>query len=203
MALKDDEGRWIDGTGDAIPPKYIDKWDKDQDRLVNKLIKKAEKVNDAISKLRDECFDEIEKFMDETEKQYDIKVKTKGGNKSLTDFSHTMKVDLVVAHQIRFDDRLALAKSIIDECIKKWSKGSDDKIRLLIEQAFQVDKKGNLDKDRVLGLKKLKIKDEDWKRAMQIINDSTKVVGSKRYIRFAMKNAKDQWTSIPIDIARV
>ena len=202
MALKDKDGKWIDANGNPIPVKYIDQVDKNRDRLVNRLMKQAEGVNERICKLREEAFEEIEKFIVETERKYNVNVRTKGGNKAFIDFSNTIKVQVQVAHTIQFDERLSLAKAIIDECINRWSEGSDDKIKLLIEQAFKVDKKGNLDKDRVLGLRQLKIKDKEWRKAMDIISDSMKVIGSKQYISFKRKNAKGDWDAVSLDIAR-
>lgn len=202
MAIKDKDNRWIDSAGNAIPVKYIDPVDKNRDRLVNKLMKQAKAVSDRICNLRESAFDDIENFINETEERYDVKVRTKGGNKILTDFSNTLKIEIRVAHTIEFDERLNMAKTIIDECIKRWSEGSDDKIKLLIDQAFKVDRKGNLDKDRVLGLRQLKIKDKEWRKAMGIISDSTKVVGSKQYIKFSRKNEKGVWETVNLDIAR-
>ena len=202
MAQKDKDGKWIDGTGNAIPVKYIDPVDKNRDRLVNRLMKKAEDLSEKICKLREDAFEEIESFIVETEKKYNVNVRTKVGNKAFIDFSNTIKVQVQVAHTIQFDERLSLAKAIIDECIKRWSEGSDDKIKLLIDQAFKVDKKGNLDKDRVLGLRSLKINDNEWRKAMDIISDSTKVIGSKRYISFKKKNEKGDWDAVSLDIAR-
>jgi hypothetical protein len=106
-----------------------------------------------------------------------------------------------VAKNIEFDEKLALAKTIIDDCIRRWSDGANDKIMLLIDEAFKVDKKGNIDRDRVLSLRKLKIKDREWIRAMDIIAESMVIVGARTYVKFSVKNASGVWISIPLDIA--
>ncbi|MCP3923021.1 MAG: DUF3164 family protein [Desulfobacterales bacterium] len=202
MAEKDKEGRWIDGSGNPIPPKYIDGIDKKRDQLVVRSIKNALKLNERITTFKAKVFDDIESFLNYIEERYNVSERTKGGNKIYTDFSNTIKVEVKVTKHISFDERLSLAKSIIDECIKRWSETSHDNIRVLIEQAFIVDKKGNLDKDRILGLRKIKIKDKDWVKAMGIISDSIKIDGSKTYIQFYHKDKSDNWETIPIDIAR-
>ncbi len=202
MAVKNEQGHWIDGRGNPIPTKYIDPIDKAQDKLVSRLIKQATAVSEKITKLRDSTFQEIDQFMADMEARYDVKVKTAKGNKSLTDFSHTLKVEIATANLISFDERLKLAKALIDDCIKRWSKDSNDNLKVLVDDAFKVDKKGNLDKDRILSLRNVKIKDADWKKAMEIITDSIKVVGSKQYIRFWQKRSDGGWESIPLDIAR-
>ena len=203
MAVKDEQGRWIDGKGDAIPVKYIDPIDKKRDRMVNRLVKKATDISGRLSDLSEQIDAETEKFMNEAEAKYDMKIRTEKGNKQFTDFSNTMKIELKMANFIDFDERLQMAKSLIDKCIKKWSGESDDKIRILVEHAFKVDKKGNLDKRRILGLKNLRIKDDDWKKAMKLIGESVTVVSRKRYVKFSVKDDKGNWVHVPLDISDV
>ena len=202
MAIKDKKGRWIDSKGDAIPPKYIDPVEKKRDQLVEKLICQAKKLNKQIVKFKTATLADIEKYLDEVEKMYGVKVKTKEGNKILASFSNTEKVMVKINKFIDFDERLSIAKTLIDECITRWSKGADDKIKLLVEDAFKVDKQGNLDKERILSLRKIKIKSKDWQKAMEIIADSVKVVGKRTYLVFLIKDVKGVWESITLDIAR-
>ena len=202
MAIKDEQNRWIDPSGNAIPAKYIDPVLKDRDRVVCKLVKKAERVHQLIAELKTLSFDDIEKYLENTEKRYGVSEKTSEGNKCLTDFSGRQKVEIKVHKDLKFDDRLSLAKSLIDGCLKRWSKNADDKIKMIVDRTFRVDKKGNVDRDRVLELREHKFKDQDWIKAMEIIADSLQVVGSRRYITFAKKNDNGPWESIALDISR-
>jgi hypothetical protein len=88
-----------------------------------------------------------------------------------------------VADFLVFDERLQVAKSIVDECIHEWVPGSGDEIRALIEHAFQVDKAGRVSTERILSLRKLDIQHDRWKAAMQAISDSVQVASSKSYVR--------------------
>lgn len=202
MAIQDEQGRWIDAQGKPIPVRYVDQSDKMRDRLVMKLARQAEKLSRQITDFKITAFDEIEKYLDRLEKMYNINSRTKVGNKVLTDFSNTMKIEIRVIKLIDFDDRLILAKSIIDDCIKRWSKGANDKLLLLVEEAFKVDNRGKLDKTRIMALRRWNIQDEQWRKAMDIIADSIKVVNTKSYIRFSVKNEKGDWEAIPLDIAK-
>jgi len=203
MAVKDERGNWIDAKGDAIPPKYIDPVDKKRDVLVEKLIRKAVKLSKALAEFKEEAFDEIEKYLSWVKEKYGVNLYTDKGNKQLSNFSNTQRIDVLVASIVEFDERIAMAKQLIDECIHEWSGGANDKIRMLVEHAFKVDKKGNLDKQRILSLKQLKINDKKWKRAMELINDSLKIVNKRRYIRFLVKNEKGEFETIFLDIAKL
>jgi len=203
MAKKDSKGLWIDAQGNHIPVKYIDPVDKKRDKMVCGLIKKAEKLQTQLRIFKFNSIEAIAKYLTDVEDIYNVKVKTKGGNKILTDFSNTIRVEIKIAKFIDFDDRLSLAKNLIDSCIKRWSEGSNDKIKLLVDDAFKVDKQGNLDKNRILSLRKLKIKDKEWDKAMLIIADSVKVIGRREYLRFSKKDRDGIWHSLPLDIAAI
>ena len=91
---------------------------------------------------------------------------------------------LASADNIEFDEQLQVAKELIDECLTEWCDGANAKLAVIVKDAFKVDRKGRLDKNRILGLRKYEIEDEKWKRAMEAIGNSVSVTGRRRYIRF-------------------
>ena len=103
---------------------------------------------------------------------------------------------------ITFDERLQAAKALIEECIQGWSKGSNANIKVLVNDAFQVDQQGKISTGRVLRLRRLDIKDEAWQRAMQAISDSLRVSSTKPYIRFYERDdATGEYQAINLDVA--
>ncbi|MEI5604369.1 DUF3164 family protein, partial [Streptomyces brasiliscabiei] len=84
------------------------------------------------------------------------------------------KVQRSIGEHRVFDERIQAAKAKIDECIKRWSEGSSDQIKALVDLAFRVDKQGNIDVNQVLSLRQLNINDSDWIEAMDAIADSIK-----------------------------
>jgi len=200
MAVKNENGHWVDPSGNAIPIKYVKKYDKRLDQVVTRLAGHARRASGAIVKLKEKAFDDVAQFIRDAEKMYGMTVRTAQGNKVLTDFSNTLKIEIKVNKIIDFDNRLQMAKGIIDVCLKRWSEGSDDKIKLIVDRAFSVDNKGRLDRDRILDLRNIDIKDPDWKQAMDLINESIRIVGKRTYIRFWEKK-NGTWCTIPLDIA--
>jgi hypothetical protein len=203
MAVKDTQGRWLDPVGDPIPPKYIDMPVKKRDRMVERLAKQAAKISEQITSYRRKVEADVEAYLVDLDKTYGINARTKAGNKILSNFSNTVKLEVRRVKFLAFDERLALAKALIDDCIRRWSAGADDKIMLLVNDAFKVDKKGNIDRDRVLSLRKLKIKDKDWKKAMHIIAESMVVVSARTYLSVSVKDKDGRWRNVPLDIADV
>ena len=67
-----------------------------------------------------------------------------------------------------------------------------------------MDKEGNLNTSRILGLRRVEIQDPRWLRAMQAISESVQVVSSKAYVRlYERVGDSDKYVPIPLDVAGV
>ena len=45
--------------------------------------------------------------------------------------------------------------------------------------------------------------DERWQRAMNALRDAIRVIGSKEYVRFGIRDSFDgEWTTVSIDLAK-
>ncbi|MFT4191664.1 MAG: DUF3164 family protein [Comamonas sp.] len=194
-------GYWENANGALIPVSKIKDIDKDRHRTVIGLIEVAKRQQAQLADCKAKSFKAIEEFIDRSAAQYEVAVGGAKGNVSLMSFDGKYKVQRQVSPSIQFDERLQAAKVLIDECIQGWSKGSNANIRALINDAFQVDQAGKISTGRVLGLRRLKIDDEQWRQAMDLISDSMLVVDSKAYIRFYERDAEGKYQPISLDIA--
>ena len=96
------------------------------------------------------------------------------------------------------------AKALIDECVHAWAEGANDNIKALVNHAFQTDKEGKINTSRVLGLRRLDIRDAKWQQAMQAIADSIQTASTKPYVRFYKRNdVTGEYNSINLDVAAV
>ncbi|MFC0349713.1 DUF3164 family protein [Undibacterium danionis] len=189
-------------VGHLVPVSLVAPIDKQRDQLVQELIQKAVGVKEALTAFKAQAFGDIAAFVDLSMEQYQAKLGGKKGNVTLFSFDGKYKVQFAVSEKIQFDERLQAAKSLIDECIKDWSQGSSPEIQVLVQDAFKTDSEGNLNHARILGLRRLDIKDERWNNAMKAIGESVQVVGSKQYVRFYERRGDtDQYDAIPLDMA--
>ncbi len=183
----------------AIKPEHVE-----EDELVRRLTIKAAKVNEALAALRAEVFDEVMAYRELLAEKYNVKRRGTKGNITLTTVDTSLKLAIQVSDTLTFGPELEVAKDIIDGCIRRWSQDSNDNIRALIDQAFQVDKQGKLNTDRILSLKRLKITDEtgEWEKAMTVISDSVRVMASKEHARFySVDKETGNASRIPLDLA--
>ncbi|MGD9638351.1 MAG: DUF3164 family protein [Alphaproteobacteria bacterium] len=196
------EGCMKDAKGRFVPENLVKDVDKLEDQLVRKIMSFAFELNAQISRFKGHSFEDIGAFMDILADKYGVKRGGKKGNLSLSTFDGEMKVAVQVAEHLEFGNELQIAKQLVDECISKWAEGSNDKIRALVEHAFQTDKEGKINREALFALRRLQIDDEDWKRAMEALTDSIRVVGSKQYMRFYFrKSSEEKFSTLTIDLA--
>lgn len=195
------EGYLQDALGRLVPVEMVKDVDKLRDELVREISKKAEEVSALLAEAKKRWFADINAFIDTSAEEHGVKWGGVKGNVSLLSFDGAWKVQLSTDEYLTFDERLQVAKQLVDECLHAWSEGSRPEIRAIINDAFQVDRKGRINQRRILSLRKLKIEDPQWRKAMEAIGDSLQVAGSKEYIRIYRRIAADQWEQIPLDFA--
>ncbi|WP_334158680.1 DUF3164 family protein [Oryzomicrobium sp.] len=195
--MKDNQGR-------LVPIETIRPIDIERDKLVADIVAKARALREQIAAFKAGVFGDVAAFIELSAEQYGAKVGGQKGNVTLVSFDGRYKVVRAISERLTFDERLQAAKALIDECITDWSKGSSPQIQALVHDAFQVDKEGNINTGRVLGLRRIAIDDERWNKAMTAIGEAVQVTGSKSYIRvYEQVGDTDQYAPIPLDIAAV
>jgi hypothetical protein len=197
------DGYMMDGKGRLVPVDMIKDLDKARDGFVCELIGKVKELNSIMVDFKAEVMDDIGAFVDLSAEQYGAHLGGIKGNVQLSSFDGRYRIKLVMAETVSFDERLQAAKKLVDECITEWAEGSKNEIKVLVTDAFDVDKEGNICTWKVLSLRRYKINDDRWKRAMDAISESLHTVSVKPYIRFYEKNAAGQMVQISLDVATV
>lgn len=192
-----------DAKGRLVPIGLVKDIDKLEDQLVHKILGYADGLNQQIARFKGHTFDDIGTFLDLLAEKYNWKPKDGAkGNMTFVTFNGCMKVQVAISDTLVFGPELQIAKGLIDECIAEWSEGSCDEIRALVEHAFRTDKEGQVSREAVFSLRKISIDDQRWINAIQAINDSIRIQGSKTYLRFYRRdNPTDRWQNVTIDLA--
>lgn len=192
-----------DAKGNLIPLENIKETDLLRDELVMEIVAKAQAVRDTIAEFKQSAMDDIAAFAQLSAEKYGAKLGGAKGNIRLMSFDGAYRIALAMQDTLSFDERLAAAKALIDECINEWTAGSRPELKALINDAFQVDKEGNISTTRVLGLRRLSIDDEKWHRAMDALSDSVQVQTSKPFVRVYRREANGEYSLMSLDIAKV
>ncbi|MCG7551332.1 DUF3164 family protein [Pseudoalteromonas sp. Of7M-16] len=198
------EGFVMDAKGNLVAKKNIKEVDLLRSELVEKLVANATEQQKILTQFKSGAFIEVDAFVDLSASEYGEQLGGKKGNITLLNFNGTQKVTVQISERRTFDERLKVAKDLIDECIRDWSDDADERVKTLVEHAFQVDKQGQVSISRILGLRKLDMRDARWDNAMKAIADSIQITDSKEYIRFyKRKNSDEKFEAISLDIAAI
>lgn len=189
--------------GHLVPESQIKEIDKLRDEVVQQLVEKARLLQAEMATFKSWAMGQVADFVDLSAEEFDVKYGGAKGNVTLISFDGKYKVQRSIGEHRVFDERIQAAKAKIDECIKRWSEGSSDQIKALVDLAFRVDKQGNIDVNQVLSLRQLNIDDPDWIEAMDAIADSIKVVGKTPYLRIYERQSDGQYKQVALDIAKL
>jgi hypothetical protein len=187
--------------GHYVPVDKIKDIDLQRNGLVLEIINNAVALRAQMLAFKNKTIADITAHIDLAADQYGVQLGGNKGNVQLTSFDGQYKILIAINDSLHFDERLSVAKALIDGCIHAWTKDSDSKVKALIEHAFQTDKEGNINISRVLGLLKLKIDDTNWLAAMDALRDSIQVQSSKSYLRLYQRNANDKFQQLSLDIS--
>lgn len=188
--------------GHLVPEESIKELDLLRDDTVTRIITGALAEQERMRDFKRTALSDIAAFLEIAAEQYNTKLGGKKGNLSLVSYDGKYKVMLAVSDSLNFDERLHIAKQLIDECIHEWVSDSSANVRALIEHAFQTDKQGNINTARVFGLMRLKMDGEKWAQAMNALKDSIQITSTSQYLRLYERIGNtDQYQQIAMDIA--
>jgi hypothetical protein len=190
-----------DGQGRQVPEELVKDIDKLRDQMVRRIADEAVKMKEVLNQFKERIRDEIYSFVEKSAGEYGVKWGGKKGNITLNTYDGKYRLLVQMNDNITFDERLQVARELIGKCLNKWSDGARQEIKLLVNDAFQVDKTGKISTARVLGLRRLDIQDKDWQKAMTAITESIQITGTKQYLRVYERDDNGEYQMIPLDVA--
>lgn len=193
-----------DAQGRLVPVATIKPIDLKRHEAVTSIMADTFKERDRLIEFKKSIWLRVQDFLAESAKDSGSrKFGGTKGNVTLTSFDGKFKVMVAVNDTIQFNEKLQVAKQLIDKCIASWSEGANENLRAIVDDAFNVGKSGLVSTSRVLGLRRLNIKDPTWKKAMDAITESMQVASSKTYMRFYERQSDGSYKQIPLDVANL
>ena len=178
-----------DAKGNLIPLANIKELDLARDDLVHEIFAAVQPAMDALDNAKQRAIADVRAFVELSAEKYGVKP-SKKGNITLTSFDGKLRVNVAMKDVMMFDERLAAAKALIDECLTEWTQDSRSELRVIVQQAFDVDKDGHISTAKVLSLRSLKIEDAKWQRAMQALSDSLHTLATREYVRLYRRDER-------------
>ena len=187
-----------DAQGREISVKVLNKDILDREKAVSKAMERALKLHEPIIKEKHSIIKIVEDYLNDVARKNNVEWK---GNALLLTFDEKYKIEIRYREKIKFGIELQLAKQKIAECIKAWSENSNDNLKTIIYEAFQVDKRGQLARYRIFALRRYKIKDPIWKEAMELIDKAITVTSTKQYISFSVRDEAGNYNKVVLNFS--
>lgn len=192
------------GAGHLVPEHQVREHDKLRDQVARELAGMALDINKALVGFKTKSLADIDDLIAISHERYGVTIGGKKGNASITTYDGRFKVERQMAERLTFTEEILAAKELIDRCIRKWSEGADQHLRVLVDRAFRANKQGQIKTGDVLSLLRIEINDPDWKLAMEALKDSIQVNGTAVYIRVYQRVGEtDRYDPINLNISAV
>jgi len=170
--------------GEYTPPDTIKPTQRLQNDTARSLFDRAKALSAELAAFKAWAFAEVDAYCALMLERYQAKAGGEKGNMTLYAYDGSIKVTVQTADRMAFGPEIQAAKALIDELVLEKSANSDDMLVVLVQDAFRTDKEGQLNRYAILALRRHDFPDPRWKRAMEAIQDSERVLSSARYIRF-------------------
>jgi len=195
---------WTDEKGIKIPYNRTSKLERAKERYCSSMLIHAKMLNRDLKAFKES----VQKMCDEVYQIAIIDYKASGktkGNFTFFNFDRTIKIEVSINERIVFDDlMIASAKEIFDTFINEVIDTKVDFIKELINDAFSTTK-GGLDSKKVLSLLKYrsKIKNTEFHRALDLIEQSISRPDSRTYFRVWEMNDKGEYKNIDLNFSSI
>lgn len=198
------DGYMRNALGHLVPEHQVREQDKLRDQVAQSLASEAIELHARLEKFKARALNEIADLVEIAADRYETRLGGKKGNVSITTFDGSFKVTRSYSERLAFTEELEAAKELINTCIQRWSEGSSDNIRALVDRAFRTNTKGQIKTTAILDLLRLEIEDDEWQRAMEALKDSIQAVGTAVYVRvYRRLDDTDHYVAVPLDLAAV
>lgn len=199
---------WTDESGIEIPVNRISKAENLRERLSEKVLKAAMKVNEQLYNLKaiiSNANDAVMREIAKENRHLEKATRWGKGNHTWYNFDRSVKIEVNINEMIRFDEaKISAARELFDNFIDRNVTGTDDIVRQLINSAFS-NTKGGLDSKKVLSLLKYRtrIKDKSFHAALDLIEQSISRPDSKKYYRVWVKNEEGQYENVDLNFSSI
>lgn len=189
--------------GALVPKDKINPLDIIRNDMVLEIMRQAKQASAVMAVFKMDAMNSVADFVSLSASEYGKTIGGKKGNVTLFSYDGKYKLQRAMSDYLVFDERLQVAKEIIDECLTEWTAGGRDEVKAIINLAFKTNSDGQVSTARIIGLKRLDIQDARWLMAMKAISDSMQVLDTKSYLRIYERDENGQYQPISLDMAAV
>lgn len=169
---------------------------------VSRNFKEIKKISESLSEVKKAVFEDFSTILNMKAELYGIRENQQ---------SHTFTTDdgltIIIGHRIidTFDDTVHTGIAKVKQYIQNVASGEKKEVEMMLDLLLKKDKNGNMKANRVLELKKIaeKVNDYDFLDGVKIIEAAYKPAKSSTFIEAFYKDEHGKKVSIPLSISSV
>ena len=196
---------WQDEAGLSIPFDRITRYERKAEAGIGKITKEAIALNTRLSAFKTDLKEMVDTLYKEFVTSNEGKSASKKGNITLYNFDRSVKVEVNINEPIHFDEEfIKLAKAELDALLADELHNTSSWIKGVISDAFEKSR-GELDTDKVLGLKKhaSRTTDERYHKAMKFIDQAINRPTSREYYRVWVRGENGQYQNVQLNFSAI
>lgn len=170
--------------------------------IVEKNFEELEKVSELLTKVKKNVFEDFETALQMKAELYGIRE-----NQQSHTFSTDEGLTIIIGHRIidTFDDTVHTGIAKVRQYIQNIASGEKKEVEMMLDLLLKKDKNGNMKANRVLELKKIaeKVNDYDFLDGVKIIEAAYKPTKSSTFIEAYCKGGHGKKLSVPLSISSV
>ena len=180
------ERTWTDTAGREVPAKYVPKFAKAKDAAARKILDAWRKEEARLKALWKETVAAVEKIHAQARKEEKLEpaAVSDKGYFSFRTFDGRVTVRLDRAREVVFNEKLDLAKELIDEAVEEIAGETAGDLRPLVESAFKPrGTNRTLDRQRLSDICKMNVRNAKWQKAVELIKAAAEESQRMDYLR--------------------
>ena len=177
---------YTDAAGRQVPANYVPKFAKTKDAAARKILAAWRKEEARLKKLWKDTVAAVEKIHAEARKEERLEPAAVAdkGYFSFRSFDGRIVVRLDRARDVVFNEKLDLAKELIDEAVKEIAGDSAGDLRTIVESAFKPrGKNRTLDRQRLSDICRMNVRNKKWLKAVELIKAAAEESARMDYLR--------------------
>ena len=177
---------YTDAAGRQVPASYVPKFAKTKDAAAKKILAAWRKEEARLKTLWKDTVAAVEKIHAEARKEERLEPAAVAdkGYFSFRSFDGRIVVRLDRARDVVFNEKLDLAKELIDEAVREIAGETAGDLRTIVESAFKPrGKNRTLDRQRLSDICRMNVRNKKWLKAVELIKAAAEESARMDYLR--------------------
>lgn len=198
------DGYTMRANGDLVKLDNLTALEREEDALVKALMPEAQRLHRELAEFKYKVMHWVEETISRCIKEHGIKRFEKiKGNVAFTTVDGNYRVERAISDKIEANSSIEAARQLFEQYALVLEKQSGEDAKEFIHSSFRLNKDQYVT-SRLVSLLNKNLNHPLYKQAKTALQEALFVSSSKAYVRFYIRNPKDDsWTAMPLQFSSI